>query len=217
MQWRLNLLPVMGVSWIEGFSTQDTKARRGTAMTPPTDDRALVQRIAAGDQEGLRALYAAYQARLWAYLWYALGGDTGLVEEILQDIFVAIWRSANNFQGQSQVATWIFQIAHNLAANARRSRVRHHSGFSAPSMNDDPNNEADMAYEDAVILRLDLAEAIQQLSPLHQAVLHLFFYQGFTVNEIAQIMNVPAGTVKSRLSYARRALGKALEMDGERR
>jgi DNA-directed RNA polymerase specialized sigma24 family protein len=86
------------------------------------------------------------------------------VEEALQDTFLALWESAGRFRGEAAVATWVFQIAHNIAARGQQRRE----------------------------------------------ALDLFFRQGFAAQEIALILGVPPGTVRSRLSYARKALRQEL-------
>lgn len=183
-------------------------------MTPI--DRNLLDRIGAGDQIALRQLYHAYRQKLWRYLWLQLDGDAGLVEEVMQDVFVSVWRTASAFRGEAQVSTWIYRIAHNTAANTRRARSRriegqlperldlivqsvdHSAGFATPSS------------EEAVVARMTLEGALAALSPKHREALELLFVHGFTYDEIAAITGVPTGTVKSRISYARRALRSLL-------
>jgi RNA polymerase sigma-70 factor (ECF subfamily) len=173
------------------------------------DERALLTRIAQGDQEALKCLYAAYRSRLWSYLWRQLDRDTNWTEELVQDVLLAVWRSAGSYRGEAQVATWLFRIAHNLAANARRARARRIQPEPLEDADDgQEQSDAGLSHlpEDRILDRLALTEALDQLSPRHREVLHLAFYQGFAPSEIAGILSVPVGTVKSRLSYARRAL-----------
>jgi RNA polymerase sigma-70 factor, ECF subfamily len=162
-----------------------------------------LHQIAAGDQEALAQMRRAFYPRLWRYLWVQLDGNASWIEEVLQDVFLAIWQSAHTFKGEARfVATWIFRIAHHHAANARRAQSRRHEGYATLLQEE----TATMTIEDAVMQRMALAEAIQHLSPKHQEVLYLVFYQGFMLDEVAHILNIPTGTVKSRLSYARSAL-----------
>jgi RNA polymerase sigma-70 factor, ECF subfamily len=176
-------------------------------MTPP-DERTLLARIAGGDQHALQCLYGLYRQRLWAYLWHQLDGDSGWTEEVVQDVFLAVWRSAQSYRGEAHVATWLFRIAHNLAANARRGRTRHPLGqpFGAAEDDGEDASMATASLEEPVLARLNLHEALGQLSLKHREVLDLAFAQGFGLEEIAQILSIPVGTVKSRISYARRAL-----------
>ena len=178
---------------------------KGARCRMPTDDaadRAWLAQIAAGDQDALRTLYDEYYPRLWRYLWYELAGDAALTEEVIQDCFLAVWHSASTFRGSAKVVTWLFQIAHNHAANARRAQ-EHRLNVPFPA---EVELESDVSVEDTVINRMMLTEALDHLIPIHQVVLDLFCYQGFTLAEIAAILRIPVGTVKSRLNHARRAL-----------
>ncbi len=179
------------------------------------EDRRLIVRIATGDEQALDALYARYRPRLRSYLWRLLDGDDGLVEEALQDIFLAVWQAAARFRGEAKVATWVFQIAHNIAITARQRGARHPA--SAPllaaegpgvSAQRDPYRDP---YTEAVITRLAMRDALGKLSEKHREALDLFFRQGFSADEIAAILGIPAGTVRSRVSYARKALRDELQ------
>jgi hypothetical protein len=72
----------------------------------PTGDTALLERITGGDEEALRQLYAAYRLRLWRYVWQQVGGEADLVEEVLQDVFLAVWHGAGAFRHQASVTIW---------------------------------------------------------------------------------------------------------------
>ncbi len=181
----------------------------------PPDERALLAQIATGDQHAMKCLYALYRQRLWSYLYHQLAGDAGWTEEVTQDVFLAVWRSADTYRGEAQVGTLLFRIAHNLAANARRTRRRHPLGqpFQTADDGDEPAEPVVTydSHEEAVLDRLMLQQALDHLSPRHREVLDLAFYQGFGSAEIALILGVPEGTVKSRISYARKALSACLQ------
>lgn len=180
-------------------------------MTTP-DPTLLLRRVAGGDEEALRQLYVECHPRLWRYLWHQLDGDAHAVEEALQDTFLAVWRSAGAYRGEAKVTTWIFQIAYYVALRTREAAARR--GRGSIESEPDPSDEAAVPLaaspEDVVLGRLALDEALHQLSTKHRSVLHLIFQQGFTLEEVAHILDVPLGTVKSRVSYARRALQSAL-------
>lgn len=181
-----------------------------------SDDEGLIGQIAGGDEGALRQLYASYRVRLWQYLWPQLNGDAQRVEEVLQDVFLAVWRQARTFRGEARASTWLFRIARNRASNAMRDRARQPEGYAEPLATCDDGEggtyeRASMAsHEDAVLDRVALAEGMAKLSPKHREVLDLFFYHGFTLDEVAHILDIPTGTAKSRLSYARRALLREL-------
>ncbi len=181
-----------------------------------SDDEGLICRIAGGDEEALRQLYVGYRVRLWQYLWPQLNGDAQRVEEVLQDVFLAVWRQARTFRGEARASTWLFRIARYRASNAMRDRARQPEGYSTSLATGDDGEggvyecAGTASHEDAVLDRVALAEGMAKLAPKHREVLDLFFYHGFTLDEVAHILDIPTGTVKSRLSYARHALQREL-------
>jgi RNA polymerase sigma-70 factor (ECF subfamily) len=175
----------------------------------PTGDTDLLARIIDGDEEALRQLYAAYRLRLWRYVWQQVGGEADLVEEVLQDVFLAVWHGAGTFRRRASISTWIFRIAHNICANTSRSRSHRPLSARLPETPPPAASTSIGTYaspEEQVVERLALTEAIDRLPAKHRQVLELVFYQGFTCEEAGHILEVPTGTIKSRLSYARKAL-----------
>ncbi|HEY8885567.1 MAG TPA: RNA polymerase sigma factor [Chloroflexota bacterium] len=171
---------------------------------PVDDAQPILDRIATGDRNALAELYSRYQAPLFRYL-LQLTSDRGLAEEILQDTLVAVWKSAAAFEGRSSVQSWLIGIARRQAHNTLRRQTlpRADVGELAllPAADPDPADAA-LAQAD----REELSRAMQQLVSAHREVLTLTFVQGFSYREIAHIVGVPEGTVKSRLSNAKRAL-----------
>lgn len=175
---------------------------------------ALLARIAAGDEDALRQLYAVYRPRLWRYLWQLTQGDATLAEEALQDVFVAVWRHAGSYRGDAPAATWIFRIAHNQAANMLRARSRRPAAHGDPAQLLDGDSAEPLIWpETATIERLTLEGALRRLSPKHREALELVFAAGFSCDEAARILDVPVGTVKSRLHAARKALATWLRAE----
>ena len=166
---------------------------------------ALLTGITAGDRAALTTLYGRLQRPLYRYL-LQLTPDRGVAEEILQDTFVAIWQSAATYQGRSSVWTWAFGVARRQAHNTlRRKGVDLSEDEDALSTIADP----DTSVEDKALATADIEELsrhVQRLSPVLREVLALTFVQGLTNSEIAEILDVPEGTVKSRLNNARRML-----------
>lgn len=176
---------------------------------PAANEQQVIRRIARGDREALAELYARYQRTLFSYL-LQLTPDYGLAEEILQDTLVAVWKSASRFEGRSSVQTWLIGIARRQAHNTLRQRKFPLADETelAELVSSEPEPEtltlATLAYN-------ELADAFRQLAPLHREVLVLIFMQEFSYQETASILDVPVGTVKSRLSNARRALRALLD------
>ena len=146
------------------------------------DDQHLLTRIAEGDQTALRALVVAYRPRLWRYLGTQLGDCPELIEEVLQDVLVAIWRAAAGFRGEARVATWLYRLAHHHAANARRSASRH--GVASYLDDADEGDERSplitASHDDAVAERLDLHAALRSLPVKQREAIELVFVQGFS-------------------------------------
>lgn len=181
---------------------------------PVLNEQLLLAQVAAGDEEALRRLYLDYRPRLRRYLWHQLDGDATSVEEALQDVFLAVWRTASGYRAEARVSTWLYQIAHNVALSARRRLARRpDSLWLNTSTNESDDNDvlrwtdiANDTLDDRVLNRLSLDDALDSLSPKHREVLSLVFQHGFSLDEAARILDVPTGTVKSRISYARKAL-----------
>ena len=167
-------------------------------------DRWLLGRIALGDQDALAELYARHQATLYRYL-VALAHDPALAEEILQDTLLAVWNNAAGFEGRSTVRTWLIGIARRQAHNKLRNRVEQFADVdileTLPSLEPEPENALLASVE-----RDKLGTAINRLPSIHREALGLAFFNELSYQEIAQVLDVPEGTVKSRLSNAKRML-----------
>ena len=189
-------------------------------MRETSDDqteRTLLSRVAVADEDALHTLYLRLRPRLWRYLWRQLEGDRPLIEDTLQEVFLAVWRSAGRFRGEARVATWVFQIARHLSLRVRHTPTRQMEALpqedaDARDVSDSPWRQE--SFEDAALDRVAFAEALRQLSPKHRETLQLVFSLGFTLDEAAAILSIPTGTVKSRISYARQALVRALQHQG---
>lgn len=168
----------------------------------------LLQHIALGERQALAELYARYQRQVFAYL-LQLTPDRGVAEEILQDTFVAVWKNASTFEGKSSVHTWILAIARRQAHNTLRQRTL--SFVAEEELEALPSK--DLEPEAALLAsthRESLITAFHRLAPHHREVLVLTFIEELSQQEIAQLLHIPVGTVKSRLSNARRQLREHL-------
>ncbi len=173
-----------------------------------TEDEVCLARIAHGDQAELGELYARYRPRLYRYLWQQLHGDAALVEEVVQDTFLAVWRAAATYRGEARVVAWLFRIAQRSAGRSQRSAAQRANVnmLSLADLGEGEEHAAPVGHEERTLTRLALHDALARLSEKHRAVVLLVFVQGFTSEEAAEILGVPLGTVKSRLHAARAAL-----------
>ena len=169
-------------------------------------------RIAAGDDRAFDELYQLYAPAVYTYL-LRLVNETSVAEELLQEVFLAVWRSADRFRAEATVKTWLLRIAHHQAV----SWLRRHRQVS--SLDEAAEVAAEDDHFDERLVRAWQADrvraALTQLSPKHRAVIELAFGQDLPYQEIAQIVDCPVGTVKSRMSYALRHLTAVLDEQSE--
>ena len=165
------------------------------------DERDLVWRIAARDLDAMRDLYFLYHRRLARFL-ASITTRRELLDEIVNETFVIVWRRAAEFRGDSRVSTWLMEIAWRHAL-ARIPREQHLTASPASS-----KTEAEVGE---VSGRDALERALSTLSAEHRALIELAYVGGYSCEEIAVIMNYPASTVQTRLFHARCRLRLARE------
>jgi RNA polymerase sigma-70 factor (ECF subfamily) len=170
------------------------------------DDQDMLRRVGAGDRQALADLYLRYRQSLFQYL-LRLTPDRGLAEDLLQETFVAVWQSASRFEGRSSVQTWLIGVARRQAYNRLRQRAAQTTDAGAKEL--EALAAPDPEPENAALARAsreELGAAIARLSPVHREVLALAFGQELSGQEMAAVLGVPIGTVRSRLRDAKRAL-----------
>ncbi len=180
-------------------------------MNNEDNDLILVRRMAAGEDAALHELYATYSQRLYAYA-LRLTSDPAQAEDVVQDALVVAWKSARSYRGEGRLLAWLLGIVHHTALKSLRHRsqpITDEMEETLETSQASPERQAEM-NERSDRLRLCLGS----LSPEHRAVLELVFYQGLSLEEAAQVCRVPLGTIKSRLSHARRMLRGALIRQG---
>ena len=143
-------------------------------------------------------------------------GDRVLAEEIVQDAMLAVWRGAGSFRGESSVRSWVIAIARRQTRDRLRGqRLRVvDDAFLADQPGSGPGPEV-MALDRAELA--EVRDAIRELAPAHREVLGLAFGAGLSLPEVAGVLEIPVGTVKSRLTAARAALGRMLYEKGHNR
>jgi RNA polymerase sigma-70 factor, ECF subfamily len=173
-------------------------------------DEVLVGRVArSGDERAMSELYDRY-----AGLIYGAGvrylGDQVLAEDLVQDVFTAVWRNASGFDpSRASFATWVYRITRNRATDLirrRRARIRT-VGDDTPFEPGEEDSTAELSRS------FDLASALSRLSPAHREVLTLAYFDGLSQSEISRRTDTPLGTVKSRTTAALRALRESMSED----
>jgi RNA polymerase sigma-70 factor (ECF subfamily) len=170
-----------------------------------TTDGGLLGAIADGDRTAFDELYARHFA--WLHLRLSRRcADPSLVEEAIQDTFVAIWRKAGSYRGQGEVGAWVWGIGIRQLLNRMRRR-------KTPAWHLMVRSDRLVSAEDIALLGLehgDLAGAIDRLSPELRAVVQATVVDGLTTREASRVLGVPSGTVKTRMMRARQQLREAL-------
>jgi RNA polymerase sigma-70 factor (ECF subfamily) len=192
---------------MSGMDMLSARAADATAS-----DGQLLARIAQGDHEAVAALYHRLERPLFAFLVKTLR-DREAAADVLNDTMLDVWRQAGRFEGKSSVATWIYAIAHNKAISwlRRRREVELNDEVAAEIADDSPSAEARLADADVAAT---IARLMERLSVDHRVVLQLAYFQEFSVSQIAEILDCPENTVKTRMFYARQRLKALLEAEG---
>lgn len=174
--------------------------------TGAVEDAVLLARVADRDRDALRALYLRHE--VWLRLRLARrSADAQLVDEVVQDTFVTVWRDAGRYEGRGEVAAWVWGIAIRTLLHRLRPRK--------PLLDRLRGMRADhlASAEEQVLVAVehgDLAHALGELSPELRAVVQATVLDGLTTREAADLLGIPAGTVKTRMMRARRQVREAL-------
>lgn len=173
----------------------------------------LVVLSRGGDSESFRLLYQTYQAKVRSTL-YQLCGST-MLDDLLQEVFLRAWKGLPKLEQVEYFSTWIYRICWNVATDYRRQIAKRNqkldNASDLESMVWQDNQETDLMqlhYQDLV------KRGLKQLNLSHRVVLVLHDLEDIPQKKIAQILDIPLGTVKSRLYYARNTLKKFLQQEG---
>lgn len=181
-------------------------------MPPPTDTRTdadLLVAIGARDRGALRELYDRHHAWLSVRLAYRCA-DRGVVDEVVQDTFVKVWKLAGRYDGSGEVAAWIWGIGVRTLLHAVRPRKSLVDRLAALR----PGHAADTeSAEERALLGLhygDVGQALESLAPELRNVVQAVVLDGLTCEEAGRLLDVPTGTIKTRMMRAKRELKEAL-------
>ena len=179
----------------------------GKRVTAAQDEVRLIDRVRGGDLRAFEQLYRTYHGRLAHFLMRMLRRK-GVVDEVLNDTLLVVWKRADSFNGNSKVSTWIFAIAYRKALKALRKLddpMEDTFADKRPSHEPGPEQQLDQTQT-----RAALADALHDLSADHRTVVDLAYFHEMGYREIAEIMDCPVDTVKTRMYHARRNLKSRL-------
>ena len=173
----------------------------------------LLQRIERGDEAAFRELYRAHSRRLYAYV-LRQHGDPAQAEEIVSDTLYEVWKAPARFRGDAQFSTWLIGIARNKVLMAFRSR-------RPDSLHDDLDEVAESVADEQpgafeMLAQRERSDGVRhcmdKLSADHRECVHLVFYEGLGLADVAALQACPENTVKTRLFHARKKLANCLKL-----
>ena len=190
------------------------------AMVAGPSDAELVRRFKEGDRSAYAEIVRRYQDRVYGMCvrWM---GDEAVAEEVAQDVFLALFRSLAEFRGDAQLSTWIYRVVVNHCKNRRlyskrRATDRHEPLEGTRRDDDEPERQiaADQPSTDWLLNRSEaevlVQEALQGLDDEQRAIIVMRDVDDMSYEEIGEILDLPRGTVKSRLHRARAELARVL-------
>ena len=181
-------------------------------------DQQLVERVQRGDKAAFDLLVVKYQRKIFRLL-SRLIRDTAEVEDVAQEAFIKAYRALPNFRGESAFYTWLYRIAINTAKNflvsqGRRAPTSTEADIEDAETFDDGEHLRDLNTPDAMLLTRQVADAvnraIDRLPEDLKTAIVLREFEGLSYEEIAETMNCPIGTVRSRIFRAREAIAEEL-------
>ncbi|MGI1679707.1 MAG: RNA polymerase sigma factor [Cellvibrionaceae bacterium] len=171
--------------------------------------RALLSAIGGGDDAALTEFYGLFNSTVYRYASSKLN-DTHSASDILADVMVEVWKSAHRYAGKSKVTTWLIGIAHHKVVDMYRKKGR----ANLTELDDSIEDESPISDLEGLISQLSdsrvLHKALANLPELHREILHLVFFEDMNYAEISEILNIPEGTIKSRVFNAKNKLKDVL-------
>ena len=202
---------------------------RATHSTAQVSDDALVAKFVAGDRLAFTHLVNRYKQKIHTYIYFQINQKTADAEDLTQEVFLALYRQAGNFKGESKFSTFLYAVAHNIVLNYfRTNRRRYTDKTDSISQLDEPDTHNTIISQALIDnncpaeltitqnLQHKIAAAISKLSSDERQLLLLTDREGFSYEQISQILSIKTGTVRSRLNTARtRLLGLIKVKDHE--
>ena len=190
----------------------------GSAMSDREADQLLVEQVQRGDKRAFELLVAKYQRKIFRLL-SRLIRDAAEIEDVAQEAFIKAYRALPNFRGESAFYTWLYRIAINTAKNylvaqGRRAPTTTETEIDEAENFDEGDQLRDVNTPDSMLLSKQVGEAvnraIERLPEDLRTAIVLRELEGLSYEEIAETMNCPIGTVRSRIFRAREAIAEEL-------
>ncbi|WP_094194127.1 sigma-70 family RNA polymerase sigma factor [Bradyrhizobium viridifuturi] len=171
-------------------------------------DEMLLRNVAEGDKAAMHIMFARHRGKV-SHMIRGLVRNPSVIEDLVSQVFLDVWRSANRFESRARVSTWLLSIARFKAINSRRERTHEtidRSGvLDFVDTGDTPEAALDRKETSGI-----LYACLDKLSPAHREIIELFYYREKSVAELSTIVGIPQATAKSRIFYARKQLARIL-------
>jgi RNA polymerase sigma-70 factor, ECF subfamily len=175
-------------------------------------DELLLKRVAEGDKAAMHIMFARHRVRVFRFI-QGMVRNAVIADDLVSQVFLDVWRSANRFESRARVSTWLLSIARFKALSSLRERkheiIDQDDVAGIVDAADTPEVALDRKETNAI-----LRECIDKLSPAHREIIDLVYYHEQSVAEVSVIVGIPAATVKSRMFYARKQLAGMLVSTG---
>jgi RNA polymerase sigma-70 factor, ECF subfamily len=190
----------------------NAEATQGIIAAQATSDDMLLESIADGNRTAMHILYCRHNVRVYRFI-LRIVRDATTAEDLVSQVFLDVWRTASQFQGRSQVSTWLLSIARFKALTAMRQRrfedIDQEDVRQIPDESETPETSLDRNDTSAI-----LRACVAKLSPAHREIITLVYYHEKSVEEVGAIIGIPQSTVKTRMFYARKQLADLLKGAG---
>ena len=174
-------------------------------------DQLLVRRAQKGDVDAFESLYSQHLKRVYNIAWRMMGNPSD-AEDVAQEVMLKAWRALPAFKLDSALGTWLYRITMNACADELRRRKA--QTVSVEQMQADGQELASDGFEEGSVTQGSIAGAVSRLSEEYRAALILRDIQGYSYEEIADILRCPIGTVRSRINRAREQMRNMLYGNG---
>jgi RNA polymerase sigma factor (sigma-70 family) len=187
------------------------QAMTANTFAPPPSDAELVRDCQCGKPDAFRELYRRHQRSVRAMLKHLC--DPAMLEDLVQEVFIKAWKGLPKMRGTAQFSTWLYRIAWNVGADYRRKMAQQRQRTQQQEIMYDladnaPHTLLQLHHQDIV------SRGLQHISPDHAIVIILHDLQDMPQADIAEILKIPTGTVKSRLFHARQTLRQFFHQEG---
>ncbi len=169
----------------------------------------ILDAASADNRQAVNQIIEAYQQPIFSHI-LRMVNDNHLAEDLTQDTFIKLYKNLHKLNQEKNFNAWIYKIATNTVYDHWRVKQRRPESFFAPE-EDETLSPSPAYYLTPQQDKLDLEMALSQLKPLTAAALRLYYQQGFSYQEIAEILNQPLGTIKTNLARGKIALQKILK------